>query len=252
MKRWIVFSALTLSALLAASCAPEKTTEDPNLASQSTGDVSLTPETPQGEAYTIRYQPGDTHESRYDMKLTLQHAESSSKISIEGEQITTSKKEGDQFLIEEKMKVSKSDLTGSYFKADGLERFKTRLNTPVRMKTDAMMRTELDEASAAYLNITKPGSDFPADPVRVGESWEAVIEMKGTGEQKIPAKLAAVEEMDGREALRLEYGPMPVEGGTTDGPMVVWVDPETGIVLKVTVKIDHGSGLTSELTKTIK
>ncbi len=251
MKRWIVLSALAFSALLAASCGPDKTTEGTKT-KQPDGEVGLTPETPQGEAYTIRYNPGDTHESRYDMSLSLAHAESDSKITIEGEQITTSKKDGDSFMIEERMSVSKSNLTGSYFKADGLERFKTRLNTPVRMTTDALMHTELDEASAAYLNITKPGSDFPESPVRVGDSWQATIEMKNTGEQKIPAKFAAVEELDGRESLKLEYGPMPVEGGTTDGPMTIWIDPETGIVLKVHVKIDHGSGLTSELMKTIK
>jgi hypothetical protein len=101
---------------------------------------------------------------------------------------------------------------------------------PVTMEMDSRGRTKVVNAPAAqgnpmmgqFMNMQQgpnSGIILPDRPIKVGDTWETEVDVPGVAGQKAKAtcKLAAVEQVGGQEALRIEQ--------VMEGPMDMLVGP---------------------------
>jgi hypothetical protein len=99
-----------------------------------------------------------------------------------------------------------------------------------------------DDDDATDLHLTPV---LPENPVKIGDSWDA-----STGDKddegnpiKVEGKLAGVETIDGKEILSIEYtGTDFGSFGTPDGPLVVKLDPATGIIQSIEANFKDEAG----------
>ena len=91
---------------------------------------------------------------------------------------------------------------------------------------------------------------LPEKAVKVGDTWDSEVNGK-----KVTGKLVGVEQVNGKDALKVEYTGMGSEDMAFDGPVLVWLDPEKGIPVKMEGKVNmdkQGIKMTGEMSRTLK
>lgn len=111
---------------------------------------------------------------------------------------------------------------------------------------------EVDEHGVVTRGDDKdaPSMVLPDKPVKVGDTWEK--EVQGT---KVSAKLVGVEQINGKDALKVEYTGMKTPGFQLDGPLTAWIDPEKGYPVKFEAKVkmeNQGVKITGSMKKEAK
>lgn len=205
-----------------------------------------------GETFTLRHKVNVGDEFRQDISISFAadlsampaDQKQAMGAALEGEQGGTltgtnlrkvTKVEGGNITIETSVSEPKFEGKGIFAMAEA------------QMK-DSLARTQTITFSELGLpvgdaNTNLPGPMFPEKAVKVGDTWE--VELKGSeGAEpiKVTGKLVGVEEVAGKKAVRIEYTGYTAQGATSDGPIVMLVDPTNGQPLSLTAKMNADMG----------
>lgn len=92
-------------------------------------------------------------------------------------------------------------------------------------KIDTLGRVTVAPNDPGFLAV------LPEKPVKIGDTFTGE-----TAHHEVLAKFLAVEEVAGKPALKFEYTGLDKLNGTFDGPVLMWIDPDKGIAVRVEVK----------------
>lgn len=219
---WLIAAAAGLAAMMVSGCG---TRGAENLAAGKSSETFL---------LRMKAEPGQT--LKYDFELELGFTPPQQQGAPAGEPLkvrltgireqTFVKVEGPDHTIEGRMTDITTEASGiGLMLAEGLKNSLARTQT-IESNELGVIRNANDNFSVM--------PQFPTKAVAVGETWTSSAPAAETNSPgQMTGKLAAVETVEGRRLLRLEYTGMAANGVTLTGPMVVMFDPEAGHVVSM-------------------
>ncbi|MFQ3586055.1 MAG: hypothetical protein SNJ76_00115 [Fimbriimonadaceae bacterium] len=221
-NRWLYVVAAGFAALIAAGCG---TPGARNLAAGKSSETFL---------LRLKAEPGLTLQYDFEAELGLnppqqQGAPAGEPIRVRLTGIQEQKfvkVDGPDHTIESRFRDIETEAQGiGLMLAEGLKNTLSRTQT-FESNELGVLRNANDSFSVT--------PQFPAKAVAVGETWTSPAppaETNATG--RMTGKLAAVETVDGRRLLRLEYTGTAANGITLTEPMVAMFDPDAGRIVSM-------------------
>lgn len=221
-NRWLIVAAAGFAGLVVSGCGTQGAQ---NLAAGKSSETFL---------LRMKAEPGQT--LKYDFELELGLTPPQQQGAPAGEPVKVKltgiqeqkfvKVEGPDHTIEGRMTDITTEASGiGLMLAEGLK------NSLARTQTIESNELGVIRNANESFSVTP---QFPAKAVAVGETWTSSAPAAETNSPgQMTGKLAAVETVDGRRLLRLEYTGTAANGVTLTEPMVVMFDHEAGQVVSM-------------------
>jgi hypothetical protein len=181
-----------------------------------------------GKTYTFKLAPKQGDKFVYTMSI---NGGPSQQMEM-GMTMNVDKVENGQSTITmslDSMKMNGTDAPAAVL--DAMKKSKTVMVIDESGKTISSKTEGAPSGSSQSIS----GASFPANPVKVGDSWEGTSNAGGK-ETKAKYTFVRVENVGGKEVAVFEVVPQGIEGLTLDGPMTVMVDVDNGMTRSMSMK----------------
>jgi len=192
------------------------------------GDSGSTAITPSSDgSYTLKFSPKEGQKDSYELNANVGPAKLTMAMTL-----ACTKVDGDKYTIVTTIDDVKGTANGQDMPAAIVDSMKKVKATAVMDSTGKTLSTQVEGGAPGQVPDAG-GMNFPAKPVKVGDTWEGVTKSNGA-EVKAQYKLTKVEGNIATIESTLAGLPASI---TPDGPVVSQVDMTNGSLVSVTSKM---------------
>lgn len=234
------------------------TTAAANTTSSPSGQPAAATGTGNQRSFTLRLREpaGTTYANRVEVNMTLNipadaelppgvnrsEMDGSAKIVTRANVKVVSVNNGNH-TIEVNSTVENAEATG--FLQQILPMFQQQFTEPQRFVMND--RAGMVEEGGGSVQLQQGGLTFPEGPIRVGQSWSESMDMGGGMSLTVNYRFTAIEQVKGRETVRIEADIVPPEGAQGSQKFTYWIDHTNGRLIRMTAELTE-AGMPGKVT----